>query len=318
MDGETLLQQLYKLLPRWLDRLLAQRGLAQNSCLAYEQDLTDFLGYLGQSSFGLRKNASVEEDDILLYLAWQSAHGQSERTKARRLSALRSFFAFAVHENRLSSDPVQFCENPGLPLHLPEVLSREEMSALLASPTLTKPAGRRDACMFELLYAAGLRVSELCSLTLEDLDLQRGILHIVGKGSKTRFVPIHSLAQQKLLSYLEETRPLFHPKVNCVFLNRFGQALTRQYVWKCVKASAAACHITREISPHTFRHSFATHLLEGGADLRSVQLLLGHAEISATEIYTHVQVDRLLEQHHLFHPRNRVEPGLSPSQPETP
>ncbi|MCR5812957.1 MAG: site-specific tyrosine recombinase XerD [Desulfovibrio sp.] len=311
MDGATLLQALRELLPRWLDRLLAQRGLAQNSCLAYEQDLTDFLNFLDQSDFSQRQNASVEEDDILLYLAWQSAHAQSERTKARRLSALRSYFAFAIHTKLLTSNPVQFCENPDIPLHLPEFLSREEMSQLLSSPDLTKNAGRRDACIFELLYAAGLRVSELCNLTLEDLDLQRGILHIVGKGSKTRFVPIHSLAQKKLLNYLEETRPAFHPKGKWVFVNRFGKPLTRQYIWKTVKACAAACQITREISPHTFRHSFATHLLEGGADLRSVQVLLGHADISATEIYTHVQVDRLLELHHSYHPRNR-EQGSAP------
>ena len=307
MDGATLLTALENLLPRWLDKLLAQRGLASNTCLAYEQDITNFFSYLGQSAFSERHEATVEEDDILLYLAWQSAQNQSERTKARRLSALRSFFTFAVQQKLLASDPVTFCENPDLPLHLPEVLSREEMAALLASPNLTKNDGRRDACILELLYAAGLRVSELCNLSLADLDLQRGILHIVGKGSKTRFVPIHSLAQKKLLSYLQETRPAFHPKGNWVFVNRFGKPLTRQYVWKTVKTCAAACQITREISPHTFRHSFATHLLEGGADLRSVQILLGHADISATEIYTHVQVDRLLALHHSCHPRNDLD-----------
>ncbi|MBO4368955.1 MAG: site-specific tyrosine recombinase XerD [Desulfovibrio sp.] len=287
---------------QWQDALLAQRGLAQTTCLAYRQDLESFLAYLQNAL--CPQSSTIEEHDILLYLAWQRAGKQSERTQARRLSALRSFFAYGKDHGILENDPTAFCENPKLPLHLPEVLSQEEVETILSLPDKTSLKGQRDACILELLYAAGLRVSELCTLRLSDLDLQRGILHIVGKGSKTRFVPIHDLAAKTLLNYLEKTRPSLHPLNETVFINRKGAALTRQYVWKMVKGYVALAGIKRAISPHTFRHSFATHLLEGGADLRSVQMLLGHADITATEIYTHVQTKRLFELFHRHHPRN--------------
>ena len=278
-----------ELLASWLDRLLAVEGLAPKTCEAYEQDIRTFLAYLEEAQV-----SEVNEDCILLYLAWLTAREQSERTRARRLSALRSYCRFLLRKGAIAADPTLFCDNPKLPDHLPEVLSREEIERILTTAQ-TSRAGSRDSCMLELLYAAGLRVSELCSLTLSDLDLQRGIVHVVGKGSKTRFVPLHSLAQKRILAYLADVRPQFRPRGQEVFVNRFGKGLTRQYVWKMVKETVLRAGITRDISPHTFRHSFATHLLEGGADLRSVQMLLGHADIAATEIYTHVQTTRLLE-----------------------
>ena len=180
------------------------------------------------------------------------------------------------------------------------------MEALLAQPDCGVKTGARDRCMLEMLYAAGLRVSELCNLDVLDLDLQRGLVRVFGKGAKERLVPLHDAMQQMLATYLKDWRPAFSPTGGQLFVNRSGRALSRQYVWKMVKNYALQAGIRRAISPHTFRHSFATHLLEGGADLRSVQLLLGHADISATEIYTHVQAERLRALHHQFHPRSRV------------
>lgn len=241
---------------------------------------------------------------LFLYLAWLRARDISARTIARRLSSLRSFFDFVQSEGAICANPAELLENPKLPLHLPEVLSAEEMAMLLDSPDLASRGGFRDRCILELLYAAGLRVSELCALTEDSLDLQRGLVRAQGKGAKTRLVPVHNLMQELLLEYISVWRPQFGPKTPLLFLNRSGAGLTRQYIWKLVRKYALACQITRPISPHTFRHSFATHLLEGGADLRSVQMLLGHADISATEIYTHVQAARILAIHQKYHPRN--------------
>ncbi|MBQ4132179.1 MAG: tyrosine-type recombinase/integrase, partial [Desulfovibrionaceae bacterium] len=204
-----------------------------------------------------------------------------------------------------SSDLARFFQNPKLPLTLPKALSREEMRALLETPCLTDKLGFRDRTIMELLYAAGLRVSELCSLLPLNFDPQAGLLRIFGKGAKERIVPVHSAAAAFLSAYLKEWRPLFSPKEELVFLNRSGKGLSRQGVWKMVRERALQAGIMKEISPHSFRHSFATHLLEGGADLRSVQLLLGHEDIAATEIYTHVQQSRLAEIHKRFHPRSQ-------------
>ncbi len=248
----------------------------------------------------------VGEDTILLYLSWGYSKGLEARTQARRLASLRSLFGYLAESGLALQNPTERNKNPRLPQHLPTFLSRAEVQALLACPDSTSPRGRRDGCMLEILYAAGLRVSELCGLALQTVDLQTGMLRVYGKGAKERLVPIHARAQERLLDYLEHTRPLFAPKVPLVFVNRFGRELTRQYVFTLVRDCAKACGITRPVSPHTLRHSFATHLLEGGADLRSVQTLLGHASIAATEIYTHVQTSRLMGLHRLYHPRSRT------------
>ncbi len=247
----------------------------------------------------------VSEETIVLYLAWGYSRRLSARTLARRLAAMRSLFAFLRERGLLARNPVDSSTNPRLPRHLPTFLSLREVQKMLAVPDTSTLRGQRDSCMLELLYAAGLRVSELCDMQLQALDLQTGLVRVFGKGSKERLVPIHGQAQARLLSYLEHTRPAFHPRTAHVFVNRRGQRLTRQYVFTLVRDAALACGITRPVSPHTLRHSFATHLLEGGADLRSVQTLLGHADIAATEIYTHVQTARLMRLHHQFHPRSR-------------
>ncbi|MDR3319605.1 MAG: tyrosine recombinase [Desulfovibrio sp.] len=298
------LDKLRPLLAPWQDSLLAQLGLSPRTAEAYAQDMKNFFLFRAE----LRKTNIMidppDEGQIFLYLAWLRARGNSEPTLARRLSALRAFFTFAAEEGAVAVTPVALLENPKMPLHLPEVFSREEVTTLLDTPRMTN-SGRRDRCIMELLYAAGLRVSELCELTPADLDLQRGLVRIFGKGAKERLCPLYTLIQKMLASYLRDWRPTFVPKTGYLFLNRSGRGLTRQYVWKIVKKYALLAGITRAVSPHTFRHSFATHLLEGGADLRAVQLLLGHADISATEIYTHVQAERLLGIHRQFHPRSR-------------
>lgn len=304
---------LEQFLEPWLNGLLAERGLSNATVEAYRQDLKGFFQFLeeNESENGIitAKSAfDVDSGVIFLYLAWLRARGNETRTLARRISALRSFFDFIQSEGEIAKNPLELMESPKLPQYLPEVLSKQEMIDILAKPDMNERGGFRDRCILELLYAAGLRVSELCNLKIENVDLQTGFVSAFGKGAKDRLIPVHNLMQELLTEYLKDWRPLFKPKTRHLFLNRSGNGLTRQFVWQLVKKYVSACQIRRSISPHSFRHSFATHLLEGGADLRSVQMLLGHADISATEIYTHVQEKRLFELHQKFHPRNFRHP----------
>lgn len=287
----------------FLEHLLVVKGLSENTLAAYASDLGHFLGFLASRG---ADPADVNNDTLFLYLMHERRQGLASRSLARRLSALRGFYDFLREERLLTESPAQHLENPKLPRRLPEVLSQEEVAALLAQPDVTDKLGARDRAMLELLYAAGLRVSELVNLRPLDYDPQSGLLRIFGKGSKERLVPIHFAAQACLDAYLRDWRGAFGPREDTIFLNRSGKGLSRVAVWKNIKRYATMAGIRREISPHTFRHSFATHLLEGGADLRTVQLLLGHADISATEIYTHVQAGRLARAHREFHPRSRL------------
>ncbi|MDR1946123.1 MAG: tyrosine recombinase XerD [Desulfovibrio sp.] len=302
----------HPLADRYLERLLIGKGLSENTLSAYSADLTDFLFFLeerlpacadGTATTPGIDLRSVDEQTLFLYIVHVRGRGLGKRSLARRLSALRGFFAFAREEGELNEDPARFLENPKFTRSLPEVLSRDEMNAVLAAPDLSDKLGFRDRTMLELLYASGLRVSELCTLRALDFDAQTNLLRVFGKGAKERFTPVHAEAAGFLLDYIRHWRPLFNPKVPELFLNRSGTALSRVAVWKLIQRHALKAGIKVDISPHTFRHSFATHLLEGGADLRSVQLLLGHADITATEIYTHVQQDRVTATHRLHHPR---------------
>lgn len=288
----------------WLDHLLAERGLSPHTVAAYGGDLETYCRY-GDAVRESGGAAASDEQGLFLYLAWLHGRGYAGRTLARHLSALRGFFAYAAEEDLLEKNPAALLENPKLPWLLPEVLSKEEMARLLEQPDLRDRQGWRDRCMLELLYAAGLRVSELCGLRPLDVDVPRRMLRVFGKGSKERLAPLHHVAMDVLETYLGRWRAAFAPREDFLFLNRSGRGLTRQYAWKMIKKYGVLAGLRRPISPHTFRHSFATHLLEGGADLRSVQLLLGHADISATEIYTHVQAQRLRNAHRRFHPRSR-------------
>lgn len=288
---------------RYLEHLLVEKGLSENSLAGYAADLNSLLVFLEDKSFALK---DLSDKTLFLYLTHLRAKGLKSRSLARHLSTLRGFFAFAMDEKWYREDPGQLLENPKLPRKLPEFLTRDEMSRFLALPDTSTKLGMRDKAMLELLYAAGLRVSELIQMKVLDFDPQVGLLRIFGKGSKERLVPIHFTAQEHLTNYIEYTRPAFKPVEDFMFLNRSGKGLTRQGVWKLIKKFATLAGIKRSISPHTFRHSFATHLLEGGADLRTVQLLLGHADISATEIYTHVESSRLKALHQQFHPRSTM------------
>ncbi|MDR2891950.1 MAG: site-specific tyrosine recombinase XerD [Deltaproteobacteria bacterium] len=307
-----------RLLDAYLQNLIIEHGLAENTISAYQSDLLDFLSFLNADSAENSLDlGEITDQSIFLYIVDirrrkkddnSASGGLAARSLARRLSALRGFFAFAREEGILNSDPTRFLENPKLHKNLPEVLTRKEMQALLEQPDLRGKIGFRDRTMLELLYASGLRVSELCEFKPLDFDPQAGIVRIFGKGAKERLVPVHAEAARWLEQYMAVWRPLFGPKSDFVFLNRSGQGLSRIAVWKLVRKYALAAGIHKEISPHTFRHSFATHLLEGGADLRSVQMLLGHADISATEIYTHVQAERLGKVHQAHHPRSKTSP----------
>ncbi len=293
---------------RWVDRyleyVLIEKGLSENSLTSYSQDLAALLSFLAAKSFRVE---DLTDKTLFLYLTYLRAKGLKSRSLARHLSSLRGFFSFAMQEKWYKEDPGQLLENPKLPRKLPEFLTREEISRLLDLPDKSTKLGMRDRTMLELLYAAGLRVSELIQIKVLDYDAQVGLLKIFGKGAKERLVPIHDIAQNILNRYLENTRPEFKPSEDFMFLNRSGKGLTRQGVWKLIKKFADQANIKRSISPHTFRHSFATHLLEGGADLRTVQLLLGHSDISATEIYTHIQAGRLKSMHQKFHPRSGIQ-----------
>lgn len=286
------------LVDTYLEHLLVVRGLSENSLAAYSTDLREFSAFLKEKDFELN---AVTGQTLSLYLFFLRRKGLASRSLARHLSALRGFFSYLADEGLADSDPAEFLENPKLPRKLPELLTISEMAAVLQQPDLSTKLGFRDRTMLELLYAAGLRVSELVEMKPFDFDPQVGVLRIFGKGSKERLIPIHYAAQEFLQNYLQTWRGQFKPVEDAVFLNRSGQGLSRQAVWKAIKRHALTAGITRNVSPHTFRHSFATHLLEGGADLRVVQTLLGHADIGTTQIYTHVATDRLTQvvtQHH--------------------
>lgn len=287
----------------YLQHLLVTRGLAENTVAAYAQDLRDLLGFLQEKSMPLEE---VTDQTLFLYIMHVRRKGLTNRSLARQLSSLRGFFAYCLENGSLGDNPVQYLENPKLPKTLPDVLSTDEVGAILAAPDMRSKLGFRDRTMLELLYAAGLRVTELITLRPVDFDAQTGLIRVLGKGSKERIVPVHDAAAALLADYFRDWRPAFGPQEDIVFLNRSGKGLTRQAVWKAVQRYVLQAGIRKRVSPHTFRHSFATHLLDGGADLRTVQLLLGHADIAATEIYTHVQGDRLKQVHRQFHPRSRI------------
>lgn len=291
---------LTELLPPWRQYLIAVKGLAFNTVEAYCADIKAFWKFLRE----LEDYSGFDEELLDLFLAWQQAQGQTATTMARRISALRSFCEYAVQNGILEQNPAWLLDKPKQARPLPIVMSREDVERLLSLPKMDNKTGVRNRCMLELLYASGIRVSELCSLKLADLDMQRGVVNVFGKRSRERLAPMHAMAIKLLADYIESWRPEFKPHCLNLFINPSGKPLSRQYVWKMVKKYCLEANLSAAISPHSFRHSFATHLLEGGADLRSVQLLLGHANICTTEIYTHLQTSRIFEIHKKYHPRN--------------
>ena len=284
----------------FLDHLRVERALAKNTLEAYSRDLNRLAESLG----ALDDPKQIGPEHIAELLVANVRTGFGARSSARQLSALRGFFRFLVREKAIDADPTQLVDRPRLGRRLPKVLSFEEIERLLAIPDLTKPRGARDAAMIHLMYASGLRVSELCSLKVGDLDMKGGIVSAFGKGGKRRLVPVGETALAHLSHYLEHVRPAAaRASETVLFVSPRGGPLTRQGFWKLLKRYARAAGITTALSPHKLRHSFATHLLRGGADLRAVQAMLGHADLGTTEIYTRVAQDHIRAAHQRAHPR---------------
>ena len=288
-------------MPIFLDYLTVEKGLARNSLAAYETDLRKFGVWLGDQNLELDR---VERIHIVRYFQSQRSAGISARSVARALAAIRGMFRFLVAERHLKNDPTENLENPKLWSTLPKSLHSTEVEALLSAPDRETPEGLRDRAMLELLYATGLRVSELIKVRIEDVVMDAGFLRTMGKGSKERIVPFGDTARNAILDYIDNGRAAFD-KYNdpYLFLSIRGRPMTRQSFWMKVSKYARQAGIKSHISPHVLRHSFATHLLENGADLRSVQMMLGHADISTTQIYTHVSRARLQRMYETFHPR---------------
>lgn len=289
-------------LDEFVDTLWLQDGLAKNSLDAYRSDLSLFALWLQSEHHLALENATASV--LALYLTDLSRRSKPS-TQRRVLAALRRFYRFLLAENRIAHDPTLDLDSPGNSVRFPKTLSETQIEALLAAPDCDSVYGLRDRAMLETLYASGLRVSELVNLKVFEVDLQLGVVRVIGKGSKERLVPLGELANEWLQRYLATARPqLQKGPDDAVFLSRFGTAMTRQMFWNIVKRYAVAAGIRSDsISPHTLRHAFATHLLNHGADLRVVQLLLGHTDISTTQIYTHVARERLKQMHALHHPR---------------
>ena len=289
-----------RVLERWLDELATERGLARNTLVSYRADLLRLEDDLhAQGVDPLAADAQALSGHLRRLLR----AGKAPRTQRRALASLRGFYAHLLARGERADNPAENLLAPRRLRQLPKVLSEAEVEALLAAPDVDKPLGVRDRAMLELLYATGLRVSELVGLTLAQLRLDEGFLVTFGKGSKERIVPVGEQAERWLRRYLGEVRGgLVTARVPQVFLNRRGVAMTRQGFWKILKAHGVTAGI-RELSPHVLRHSFATHLLEHGADLRAVQMMLGHADISTTQIYTHIHQQRLRSLYDRFHPR---------------
>ncbi|MGH8461888.1 MAG: site-specific tyrosine recombinase XerD [Stenotrophobium sp.] len=289
---------------RFLDRLWLERGLSRNTQSSYRSDLGLFARWLLPRGVELSR---AQEADIHGYFAARSrATGSyTARSQARLLSALRQFFRHMVLDGQRKDDPSARLESPKLPRRLPATLSEKEVENLLAAPQADSDLGRRDRAMLELMYASGLRVSELVKLELPRVNVQQGVVQVVGKGGRERLVPMGEWAMAAIGDYILKTRPLLAAGRNsdALFLTARGAAMTRHNFWHLIKRYAAQAGIVVKLSPHTLRHAFATHLLEHGADLRTVQSLLGHADLSTTQIYTHVTRQRLRDLHRQHHPR---------------
>ncbi len=293
-------------LPTYLDHLAVERGLSGASVAAYRSDLAGFGRFLSERRLEVSK---AGRSDLARYLASLRARGLSSRSASRALSAVRGFYGFAAAHLGFTEDPTSDVQNPRIGLALPKSLSEAEVDALLETPDTRTPLGLRDRAMLELLYASGLRVSEIVGLPGDALDLETGILRVTGKGGRQRLVPFGKSAARWLERYLEAGRPPLDTRRSPhLFLSVRGAAMTRQRFWQLIEGYGRAAGIRRRLTPHALRHSFATHLLEHGADLRALQMMLGHADISTTQIYSQVSRSRLRGVYDAHHPRAR-RPG---------
>jgi integrase/recombinase XerD len=287
---------------QFADALWMERGLSDNTLAAYRNDLAGLARWLSQHDKTL---CTAQRTDLLDYLSHRVIDGARPRTTARLLSSMRRFYRYLVRENRVREDPSVRIDAPRIGRPLPDSLTEQEVDALLHAPDTGDKLGLRDRAMLELLYACGLRVSELVGLAAEQVNLTQGVVRLTGKGNKERLVPLGEEAIDWLQRYLDESRPLLvrEQAVSFLFLSRLGRGMARQTFWHRLRQYAQVTGISKHLSPHTLRHAFATHLLNHGADLRVVQMLLGHSDLSTTQIYTHVARERLKDLHAQHHPR---------------
>ncbi|MDT8451293.1 MAG: site-specific tyrosine recombinase XerD [Gammaproteobacteria bacterium] len=294
-----------RLLEYFIDHLWMENALSENTLSAYRSDLAGFALWLNrqEKTFFTADTVSIQD-----YLNQQHKIGQKTRSAARLLSSLRRFYGFLLREKKIQENPTQLLESPKAERYLPITLNETQVEALLNAPDVSDDLGLRDRAMLELLYATGLRVTELVSLQLSQISLEPGVVRVMGKGDKERLVPVGEIALEWIERYLKQARPVLLPvqakATNAVFVTRRGQAMSRQAFWYMIKRNGLKAGIeVNTLSPHTLRHAFATHLLNHGADLRVVQMLLGHSDISTTQIYTHVADQRLQDLYHQHHPR---------------
>jgi len=301
MSEQTLTLQDSAELDTFIDHLWLEDGLSKNTLDSYRLDLTSFAFWLTQQNKHL---LAVDQADIQQYLALKFPLSKP-RSISRLIASLRRFYRFLMRENKISLDPTIQIQSPKLPRSLPKSLNEDEVVALLNAPNVDEPAGLRDRAMLELLYACGLRVSELVGIKATEVSVSDGVVRVTGKGSKTRLVPMGEEAVEWISRYLSGARAAILQKRLCdaLFVTNRGEAMTRQAFWYLIKRYSLLAGINKHMSPHVLRHAFATHLLNHGADLRVVQMLLGHADISTTQIYTHVARERLKQLHSVHHPR---------------
>ncbi len=288
---------------QYLSYVIVEKGLAEKTLESYAHDLSRYTGFLKEN--GVEEIAHTDSYTILKHMLCLEESGLGARSRARHLVTLRGFYKFLTTEGFLSADPAKLIDLPKTGLKLPDVLSVEEVSRLLNTPQADKARSVRDGAMLELLYAAGLRVSELVNLKVQDINTEACFVRVFGKGSKERIVPFGRYAREKIDHYTGSSRKVLLKNLPSpyLFVARAGKPMTRQGFWKLLNRYAERSGVLKKITPHTLRHSFATHLLEGGADLRTVQTMLGHADISTTQIYTHVSREHLKAVHTQFHPR---------------
>jgi integrase/recombinase XerD len=289
---------------QYLDYLKIEKGLAAKTIDAYAGDLDRFLAYLHRQS--ILELDGIDTPTLLKYIIELRKSGRNARTRARHLVAIRGLFDYLIQSKVLQGNPAKRVDLPKIGFKLPEVVDIQRVDELLSTPDRHRPKGLRDAAMLELLYAAGLRVSELIRLELTAVNLEAGFVRVLGKGSKERIVPIGRKAIDCIHDYLEQARPqlLKSAASRYLFVARGADPMTRQGFWKLFRRYALKAGLPKRVTPHSLRHSFASHLLEGGADLRAVQMMLGHVDIATTQIYTHVAQKRLIEIHHKYHPRS--------------
>jgi len=290
------------LITRFLDAVWMERGLSSNTLAAYRADLVALARWLSTRHVTLPKTGRA---DLMDFIAARVHGGARPRSTARQLSSFRRFFRYLMREGLIAEDPTAQIAMPKIGRSLPRSLSEAEVEALLAAPAVSEPLGHRDRCMLEVLYATGLRVSELVHLKLGQVNLNQGVIRVLGKGNRERLIPLGEEAVRWLNSFIEGARAdiLLDRSTDFLFPTRRGDRMTRQAFWHIIKRYARKASVNRELSPHTLRHAFATHLLNHGADLRVVQMLLGHSDLSTTQIYTHVARERLKELHSSHHPR---------------